>query len=163
MSEPPHCNLTLFDSNNDTWDLFEKSLQHFIANYIEKDLIKKSILITNLDNFSLKLLSDLCVTAQPEEKEFKELVDLLGNYFKPFKSIFAEPEKFYCASKFAQETIVEWATRLHGVAAECQFGDFLDTVLREKFIGINDETERYFVSRGHGSEICKGSAIGPSK
>lgn len=137
-------NLSVFDSSSDTWSLFEKRLQQFfIANSIEKEIIKKSVLITNLDNFSLKLLTDLCVPAQLEEKEFKELVDLLGNYFKPFKSIFAEREKFYCARKTCSENIMEWSTRLRGLAAECQFGEFLETVLRDKFIiGINDKRQR---------------------
>lgn len=124
-----------FNPEINIWDIYKKQLNHFFtANGITEAGKKKAMLLANLSESAYKLLSNLCIPAEPDTKEYKDLVQVLDSHFSPKKSGFAERQKFYTASKISSESLAEWAARVQSLAVDCKFGSELETAIRDKFI-----------------------------
>ena len=64
---------------------------------------------------------------------------ILKNNFSPIRSVIAERFKFNRWYQGNNETIAEYVAALKNMALSCQYGEFLNDALREKFVeGISD-------------------------
>ena len=131
-----------FDPETDKWQRYEARLQqYFVANDVE-DSKKKSILLTCVGKSVSDLLWDLCVPDQPDDARFsyKNLCDILKNYFVPQTSEIVERFKFYQRRQKPEESIAEFMKSLRHLAKDCAFGTFLNSALRDIFIvGLSDQ------------------------
>lgn len=132
--------LSVFDAKSSDFTVFKERLnQFFIANGITEEVRKKAILLNTLSEECYVLVRSLCVPDLPESKTFKDLIKILKEHFTPVKSYFAERLKFYSAKRNEKESVSEWAARIKNLASTCQFGNELNTVMRDIFvIGINN-------------------------
>ncbi|KAJ8982407.1 hypothetical protein NQ317_017209 [Molorchus minor] len=97
---------------------------------------KRAILLSLLNEEAYKLLYNMCIPNEPENKPFKDIIKLMDNHFKPVVSIFSSREKFFEARKMANETPKEWAARLRNLVSVCNFGgtDEIEKALVNIFI-----------------------------
>lgn len=120
------------------WTIFKARLENFFAANgikIDTDADKmRAILLNALDEDAYQLIFDLVSPAKPEEKTYKQIVEVFNGYFKPQQSPFAARYKFYSAQKEHTESAAEWAARLRGLAVGCEFGPELKVSLRDKFV-----------------------------
>lgn len=98
MAESIVGHLREFSLQSSDWTIFKARLEnYFVANGIkqETDAAKmRAILLNVLDEDAYQLVFDLVSPAKPEDKTYKQLLEIFGNYFKPQQSPFAARYKF---------------------------------------------------------------------
>ncbi|KAJ8969122.1 hypothetical protein NQ314_001914 [Rhamnusium bicolor] len=113
-----------FITTNSDWSVYKRRLQnYFSANDIKNDDRKRAILliVSLLNEEAYKLIFNMCLPAEPEDKSYSNIVKLMDNHFKPVISVFACREKFFEDRKVPQESPKEFAARLRSLVAVCQF------------------------------------------
>ncbi|XP_031339574.1 uncharacterized protein K02A2.6-like [Photinus pyralis] len=128
---PKECNWTIYK---------ERLFQFFIVNNVDKQEIKRALLLNACNEESYQLISNLCVPNSPDATDFKALIELCDKHFAPQKALFPERFKFYHANRNVDETIMDWAARVKNLASKCKFGSELSVAMRDKFIvGMEDK------------------------
>ena len=79
----------------------------------------------------------------PARKTVKMLSETLIDHLKPQPIIIAEGYKFYCRDQSENETITEYLAELRKLTLNCDFKDFLDQALRDRFVcGLQNNSIR---------------------
>lgn len=119
------------------WSVYKRRLQnYFSANEIKNEDRKRAILLSLLNEDAYKLIFNMCLPAEPENKTYSDIVKLMDNHFKPVVSVFACREKFFEARKMPQESPKEFAARLRSLVSVCQFdgSEEIEKALVNRFI-----------------------------
>lgn len=129
-----------FRGESDDWMIYQERLeQYFAANRITTEEIRVATLLSTIGTQAYKLLRDLSYPKLPKEKAFKELCALLKQQYSPHISEWRERIKFHNMRQETGESISEWYARVRGSSVNCNFGDQLMAVLKEKFVcGIKE-------------------------
>lgn len=131
--------LSTFDHSIQTWQTYKSRVQqYFIANDIsakEDPTGKKrrAILLSALAEGTYKLAADLVLPKAIEDVPYEDILSYLDEHFTPKRVGFAERHNFYTAVQQPGETHTQWAARLRGLSAHCNFKNVEET-LRDKFI-----------------------------
>ena len=125
----------------ENWKDYTEILDHFFtANGITDEKKKVSILCSSVGTGTYHLIKTLCLPKKPEENTFEEISSLVENHFKPKLSEASASMIFYSRNRQKGETVQIYLASLRSLAKPCNFGQFLDRALRDKFIvGVNDE------------------------
>ena len=93
-------------------------------------------------------LKNLIAPRLPAECDLKTLKEHLVQHFKPQPVIVAERFQFHKRDQHPDETINEFMIELWKLAHSCDFGDFLDQTLRNRFVcGLaNTNTQKQLLS-----------------
>ena len=87
-----------------------------------------------------KLLASLSAPKDPGELTYKEVVDKLAAHFRPKPIIIAERFRFYKRAQQNGEKMADYLRELRRLAATCDFKEFLEEALRDRFVcGIKNE------------------------
>lgn len=120
---------------SDDWVIYEARLiQFFLAYAITDEKRKAAILLTALSCDAFKVIKNVCFPDGPDTKNFDELCELMKKQFSRVVSIFSERSKFYEAKQQSSETVVDWLARLKSLCLHCDFQDYLENILRDKFV-----------------------------
>lgn len=132
--------LNSFDRNvMCTWKTYKNRItQWFIANDINENSDKKgekrrAILLSALAENTHKLASDLALPKELESVPYQDILTLVDNHFTPKRVGFSERHNFYAAAQLADESHRQWASRLRGLTAHCQFTN-VEEALRNRFM-----------------------------
>ncbi|CAG4992023.1 unnamed protein product [Colias eurytheme] len=131
--------LSNFDHSLQTWKTFKSRIaQWFIANDIDavKDPLgvkRRAFLLSALSDSTYKLASDLALPKELQEVPYEDILRLLDAHFTPKQVGFGERHKFYSAEQLPTESTQQWAARLRGLTAYCNFSN-VEEVLRDRFI-----------------------------
>ena len=106
---------------------------YFVANELGEDQRVPTFLSVN-GSKTYALLQDLLGPVKPSEKMFAELKQGLEGHYKPKKVVIVERIHFHRRSQAAQEFVMENVTELRRLTANCNFGDYLDQALRDRFV-----------------------------
>lgn len=110
----------------------------FTANTIS-DGKKVSVLLTLIGEKCYGVLRDLISPALPTDKTYEQIVTVLTEHYSPAKSEIAERFKFLRRRQGTEESIADYVAGLKKLASSCNYGTFLNTALRDKFVeGIYD-------------------------
>ncbi|KAB0795961.1 hypothetical protein PPYR_10022 [Photinus pyralis] len=127
-----------FNMKADNWILYEEQLeQFFVINDIkDTESCKKrvSALLSLIGHDTYRILRDLCTPTLPKESTYEQLCTLLRKHFSPTTSVFRERIEFYGARQEENETVNEWYARIHNLSTNCEFGNNLQDILRDKFV-----------------------------
>ncbi|XP_026747201.1 uncharacterized protein K02A2.6-like [Trichoplusia ni] len=128
-----------FDHNTQTWKTYKGRIaQYFLANDINKNSDptgdkRKAILLSALTEGTYKLVTDLVLPKDVVDVPYEDLLTRLDDHFTPKSVGFGERHNFYAATQQAGETHSQWAARLRGLTAKCNFLN-VEEALRDKFI-----------------------------
>ncbi|XP_063544559.1 uncharacterized protein K02A2.6-like [Cydia strobilella] len=131
--------LSPFDHTTQSWETYKGRIaQWFIANDIDntKDAggkKRRAILLSALNDGTYKLATDLALPKQLQSVPYEDIVKLLDDHFTPKRCGFSERYKFYAATQQSGETFQQWAARLRGLSAYCEFSN-VEEALRDKFV-----------------------------
>lgn len=131
--------LNCFDHTIQTWKTYRGRItQYFVANDINEQTDaegkkRKAILLSALTEGTYKLATDLSLPKDVVDVPYIDLLSLLDNHFTPKRVGFGERHNFYAAAQEAGETHSQWAARLRGLTAKCEFLN-VEEALRDKFI-----------------------------
>ena len=86
-----------------------------------------------------KVLRNLVSPKKPGEVSYADLVKTLTDHFSPAPSEIVQRFKFNCRVRRQGETVATFVAELRALAEFCNFGDTLETMLRDRIVcGIND-------------------------
>ena len=131
-----------FDNSREDWLQYEERLGHFfVANSITDAAKKRAVLLTVIGPATYKLVRNLVSPKKPGEVEFDELVKTLSEHFSPAPSEIVQRFKFNSRIRKPGESVSVYVAELRALAADCNFNDTLDVMLRDRMVcGINDTT-----------------------
>ncbi|XP_064468815.1 uncharacterized protein LOC135383143 isoform X1 [Ornithodoros turicata] len=123
------------DEGDEDFASYVERFGHYckVANVQDEEL-KKSAFITAIGKKAYKTLKDLLLPSKPEEKSFKDLVKVLSEHYGPTSQVIAERFKFNRRYQGEGESVAVFAVALKHMAAKCEFGQFLDDALRDRFV-----------------------------
>lgn len=102
---------------------------------------KQAILLSCVGAPTYTLMRNLLSPEKPGPKSFDELVSLLKNHFNPKPSEIVQRWKFNSRNRRPEESIVEYVAELRKLAQDCNFGDTLTVMLRDRLVcGVNDDS-----------------------
>ena len=125
-----------------TWTAWNSFIYFFIANAIGcgNQTKCKAILLRAIGKKTYRFLEDLCTPQKPNEKSLEEITQRLLEHFRPKHLVVAEGFKFYKAKQEEGESISNFLVRLKHLTSTCEFGSFLKSALRDKFVcGFKDD------------------------
>ena len=133
-----------FDLKTDNiTEYIERVEQYFIANDVTNEKKQTAIFLTVIGNETYSLLRNLLAPESPAGKTVKTLSETLIDHLKPQPIIIAERYKFYCRDQSENETITEYLAELRKLTLNCDFKDFLDQALRDRFVcGLQNNSIR---------------------
>lgn len=117
----------------------ERAQLYFEANGIEGEK-QVPVFLTAVGSKTYTLLRNLLAPTLPKDKLFADLVAELKKHYEPKHLIIAERYYFHRRCQAAGETVAEFVAELRRLTTHCDFGDYLDTALRDHFVcGLRNE------------------------
>jgi len=134
--------VTPFDNKSQSWEDYCEILNHFfVANDVEEPEKKRAILLSCVGAQTYTLMRNLLSPEKPGSKSYEDLVSLLKNHFNPKPSEIVQRWKFNSRNRHLDENIVEYVAELRKLAQDCNFGDTLKVMLRDRLVcGVNDDS-----------------------
>ena len=128
-----------FNIQDDNWDEYWETLeQYFLVNDID-DKKLTAIFITLIGKEAFSLIRSLVSPKRPSEMKIEDLNKILRNHLQPTPILIAERYKFYNRNQEEHESITDYNAELRREALHCNFKEFLDDALRDRFVcGLRD-------------------------
>ena len=146
MAEP----FVRFEQYNELDDIEEyfERLELFFQVHGVANEKKVPRLLSDIGPKTYATLKNLTAPTLPAECELGALKEHLVRHFKPQPVVIAERFQFHKRNQSPGETINDFMIELRKLARSCDFGDFLDQALRDRFVcGLsNANTQRRLLS-----------------
>ncbi|CAG9132662.1 unnamed protein product [Plutella xylostella] len=123
-----------FDLTSKKWSAYVRRVEQFITLNEIKTELKVATLVTVVGTATYELMCDLCAPKTPEEKSFKELIDIVGSHLEPQRSDIAERHMFRHRRQSNGESLSDYLQALKHLASTCNFKDTLEENLRDQFV-----------------------------
>ena len=132
-----------FNIQDDNWDEYWETLeQYFIVNDIDDKKLTPTF-ITLIGKEAFSLLRSLVSPKKPSEMKCDDLNKILRNHLQPTPIVIADRYKFYNRNQVENESITDYIAELRREALHCEFEEFLDDALRDRFVcGLRDHNIR---------------------
>lgn len=117
----------------------ERMEQFYKVNDVQAEK-KVSLFLTLIGPDGYETLRNLIAPKKPSETEYEKLVEILREHYVEKRSVIAERYQFYKCIQKESQSLNEYILELKVKAASCNFGEFLNQALRDKFVcGIRNE------------------------
>ena len=93
-----------------------------------------AVFLSVVGSTTYTLLRDLLAPTKPQEKSLSELFKTLEQHYEPKPLVIAQRFYFYRRNQKQSESIAEYVAELRKAAALCEFGEFLNDALRDRFV-----------------------------
>ena len=130
-----------FDPDKDNISSYLERVQlYFEANIVEDDW-KVAVLLTLIGAKTYETLRSLLAPELPRDKPFDELLGVLRKHLDPQPLLITKRFRFYQRSQKTDESIADYIADLRQLSIKCEFGEFLDQALRDRFVcGVRTES-----------------------
>ena len=126
-----------FKEGQEEWKQYVKWLeQYLIANSVE-DAGKN--MLSTIGPQAYKLLSSLVASAAPSKKDYRQLVQAMTDHHSPPPSEILQRYRFHTRFRQPGETVATYVSELWAIAQWCNFGELLQSMLRDRLVGIDNE------------------------
>ena len=130
-----------FDRAKESFEAYIERLESFMKANGVKEENKVAVLLTVIGPETYGLLRNLLTPEKPDSKEYEELVDILKGHLHPKPLVIAERFNFHNRFRVESETVSDFAAQLKKLSTHCEFGNFLDEALRDRFVcGLRKES-----------------------
>ena len=140
-----HGHIKEFDSTKETINDFRQHFEFYCAaNNIQSEnetqqAHKKALFITMLGQTTFVKLCDLANPTDITTLSLDQVVELLTAHYRPQTIEITECYKFLKHMQEDQERTTDFIAALRRLAKTCNFGQYLDTALRDQFVcGLNN-------------------------
>ena len=129
-----------FAAGTTDWSTYyDRVEQYFEANSVAENK-QVATFLTLIGGTTYKLLADLVSPNKPKDKTLKDLSDALAEHFAPKPLVITERYRFHKREQRQGESVHAYLAELRQLARYCEFGDVLDTTLRDRFVcGIRSQ------------------------
>ena len=137
-----------FDPAIEDFETYVERLKLFMTANDIADAKKVPVFLSCIGPRPYKLLKSLLTPEKPEEKGLESLIDTLKSHYAPKPVVISERFKFYQRVQREGESVSSYAAELKNLTVYCEFGDFLNQALRDKFVcGLrNTATQKKLLS-----------------
>lgn len=150
-----------FNKEVETFENYIERLEQFFSINKISDENKLSLFIAVMGPELYSVLKNLLVPKKPADKTFNDVIAVLKYHYAPKKNITYERFIFNKRVQKEGEPISEFAIQLKKLASSCDFKDFLDDALRDKFLcGLrSNEIQGKLLSEGSSLDFKKALEI----
>ena len=110
--------------------------QCMAANDISGDGKKKAVFSSVVGSSVYGLLKKLLLPEKPVDKSYTELKEALLTHYAPRPIVIAERYRFYKRDQQESASVPDFVVMLKKLACTCEFGNFLDETLRDRFVCV---------------------------
>ncbi len=123
------------------WDIYLEQVNNFFdANDVKDEKKKRAMLLTSIGTAAYTAIRSLTAPKTPAETDWKIILELLSKHYLPPVNPIIERRDFYQRFRKPGETVAIFLAELRSLASKCEFGDQLDTTLRDRVVcGIVDD------------------------
>ena len=138
---PPNFHIDAYDRKKTRWSRWVERLETAFTIYgvVDGDL-RRNLLLHLMGSETYETLCDKIAPDNPRTKTFQVIVDTLEQHFNPRPLEISENFRFKCRRQgdkdalSPDETIDEYLVALRRIAVTCNFGNYLDTALRNQLV-----------------------------
>lgn len=124
-----------FDMEKHKWNRWIERLETLFEIHKVLDLtVKKNYLIHFMGTNAYDVICDLLAPVKPKNKTYEELKSLADSHFCPKPLELVENFKFHLKYQKEDESLESFVVGLKKIAANCNFGNYLETALRNQFV-----------------------------
>ena len=137
----PVARMAEFNMETDDFIEYSERFDNFLtANQITEETLTKSTFIATIGGPAYKLLRSLSQN-DTKSKTYAQLTKLMTDHLSPKPNEIATRFTFYKRDRKSGESVNEYIAELRRLSENCNFGDSLDTYLRDRFVcGLNSES-----------------------
>ena len=130
-----HGTVKPFNAQSDDWPTYIERLQHyFIANDVEEESKKRSILLTVCGATTYKLIRSLAPAGNLDATSYGDMVKLVKDHYNPKPSPIVQRFHFNSRSRAEGESVASFVAALRELALHCDYGDRLSEMLRDRLV-----------------------------
>ena len=123
-----------FDSKKEDFDSYLERFERWLsANDIDAGK-NADVFVSVLGPTEYGLLKNLVAPKKVSEETYDSLTKAMSLHFKPKPILIAERFRFYKRQQKQDESVSEYILALKKLASTCDFGQFLNDALRDKFV-----------------------------
>ncbi|KAM7296545.1 uncharacterized protein ISCGN_021703 [Ixodes scapularis] len=125
----------------ESWPAYKERLGfYFAANGVVEEQQQRAVLCSVCGPATYAILRSLCSPATPAETPYADIVSKLTSHFTPRPSVIVQRFSFHKRSQQPGEDIAEFVADLRRLSEHCEFGVFLEDMLRDRLVcGVRDE------------------------
>ncbi|XP_075159734.1 uncharacterized protein K02A2.6 isoform X1 [Haematobia irritans] len=123
-----------FDAGITTWQRWVRRFETALDIFECESAKKKMFLLHYMGAGTYDMLCDKLAPVTPEESTYERIVNLLSEHFNPKPNVILENYRFNLCRQKENETCAEYLINLRRLAANCDFGEYLNTALRNQFV-----------------------------
>lgn len=138
---PPNFHIDAYDRKKTCWSRWvERQETAFTIYGVVDETLRRNLLLHLMGSETYEALCDKIAPDNPRTKTFQRIVDTLEQHFNPRPLEISENFRFKCRCQgdknalSPEETIDEYLIALRRIAVTCNFGNYLDTALRNQFV-----------------------------
>lgn len=137
-------NMEVFDSETSSFETYIGRFEQFLLGNMVPEGRYLTLLITFGGKEIYETLESILYPVVPSESTFKDAKDALMNYFQPKSATMFERFQFYKRDQKESESIADFIKALKQLAKKCNFGEFLEEALRDRFVcGLKSESIQF--------------------
>ncbi|XP_040067033.1 uncharacterized protein LOC120840511 [Ixodes scapularis] len=122
------------------FESYVERMEHYLRATKVSDDLKVSVFVRAIGKQAYRTLKTLLTPVKPEQKDYAHLVAVLREHYAPKPMVIAERFRFNRRAQLEKETVATYTVELKRLAATCEFGQFLDEALRDRFVaGLKDQ------------------------
>ena len=111
----------------------ERVQLYFVANDVANEK-KVAVLLSVIGSKTYVLLRSLLHPEAPKEKTFDQLAKTLKEHLEPKPQTIVERFHFHRRNQEQSESVLDYIAELRRLSATCDFGGYLNEVLRDRFV-----------------------------
>lgn len=136
-----HGSVSAYDPSVEDWTTYTQRLHHyFVANDVETEVKKRSILLSACGAATYKLIRNLIAEDKLESTPYEDIVKLVKAHYDPTPSAIMQRYKFNSRTRAEGESVSAYVTALRDIAQNCDYKDSLRDMLRDKLVhGVRHE------------------------
>lgn len=129
-----------FDPKNDSMAAYvERAMLYLDANSVPEDK-RAATFLSALGKSTFLVLRNLIAPAKVQDKTLDEIVQVLLKHYDPKPLVISERFNFNRRQQEPNESVADYVAELRRLTEHCEFGNFLDDALRDKFVcGLRSE------------------------
>lgn len=127
-------------NNSTNWKVYKICLESWMAVNAIDEATKVKAFLSVIGTETVELLVNLCIPDEVTDKSYIELITLLDDHFNIGLNEVSEAYRFDTRKQLDNESISEFIVSLKKLSMNCNFGDKLNMMLRNRLItGVKSE------------------------
>lgn len=127
--------IQVFAKDSDKWSIWLERLENaFLIFNIEDDADKATLLLHYMGTESYNAFRNKTLPDDVKTKTYKNITDAMKEIYEPKTLEVVENFKFHSRKQLETESVMQYSLALKKMAENCNFGNFLQTALRNQFV-----------------------------